>query len=173
MSKTEENLKAAFAGESMARNKYAFFASVARKEGFEQIAAIFEETAENEKEHAKLHFKKLNGIETTMKNLKTAVDAEQYEFTKMYPEFEKQAREENNNEAAELFKGLAKIEEEHCKRFRKLLENLEKEKVFKKDSIAIWKCRNCGHIHIGKDALEICPVCRHPKSFFEVKAENY
>ncbi len=173
MSKTEENLKAAFAGESMARNKYTFFASVARKEGFEQIAAFFEETAENEKEHAKLHFKLLNGIGSTEENLKSAIEGEHYEFTKMYPEFEKQAREDGNNEAAVLFKFLSKIEDEHHKRFEELLKNLEEQKVFKKDAVVQWKCRNCGHIHTGKEAPGICPVCKHPQAFFEVKAENY
>ncbi|MDD5147943.1 MAG: rubrerythrin family protein [Candidatus ainarchaeum sp.] len=173
MRKTEENLKAAFAGESSARNKYAFFASVARKEGFEQIAAIFEETAENEKEHAKLHFKMLKGIGSTKENLKAAAAGELYEFSKMYPEFEKQARADGNIEAAELFRGLGEIEGQHRKRFEALLKNLEEGKTFKKPVQVFWKCRNCGHIHTGKEAPETCPVCKHPRAFFEQKAENY
>lgn len=173
MSKTEENLKTAFSGESQARNKYAFFASVARKEGFEQIAAIFEETADNEKEHAKLHFKMLKLLGDTRQNLKEAVSGEHYEFTKMYPEFEKQARAEGNLEAATLFKELAEIEEQHHKRYTALLKNLEEGKVFKRDKIVIWKCRNCGYIHIAKEAPAICPACKHPQAFFEIKCENY
>jgi len=171
--KTEENLKEAFAGESQARNKYAFFASVARKEGLEQIAAIFEETADNEKEHAKLHAKLLGLIGDTKANLRAAIEGEGYESTKMYPEFEKQARQEGNTEAATIFKELGEIEEQHHKRFSALLKNLEEGKVFKKDKIVIWKCRNCGYIHIAKEAPIICPACKHPQAFFEIKAKNY
>jgi len=173
MTKTDENLKTAFAGESMARNKYTFFASVAKKEGFEQIAALFDETANNEKEHAKLNYKLLNGIKTTKENLEECIQGEKYEFVQMYPEFEKQALADKNYDAATLFRGLAKIEEEHFKRFSILLKALEEGKVFKKDGITIWKCRECGHIHIAKDAPSICPVCKHAQAFFEIKAENY
>lgn len=172
--KTEENLLKAFAGESMARNKYNFFASAARKEGFEQIAAIFDETAGNEKEHAKRIVKILGTvIGDTRKNLLSAIEGENYEHTKMYPEFEKAAREEGQTEAAEFFKHVAMVEVEHHKRYDALLKNLEKNKVFQKDAPVKWKCRNCGHIHEGKDAPKICPVCQHPQSFQEVKAENY
>ena len=172
-SKTEQNLKAAFSGESEARNKYTYFASVAKKEGYEQIANIFLETAENEKEHAKLHFKYLNGIGTTEENLAAAAEGENYEWTDMYENFAKVADEEGFAEIAATFRGIGKIEKEHEERYRKLLENLQNGEVFKKGSIMIWKCRNCGHIVVGTQAPEICPVCKHPKAYFEVKAENY
>ena len=174
-SKTEKNLMEAFAGESQARNKYTYYASKARKEGYEQIAAIFEETAANEKEHAKLWFKLLhNGdIPTTEVNLKDAADGENYEWTDMYDRMAKEAKEEGFDHIAFLFEGVAKIEKEHEERYKKLLENVEGGLVFSKDGDRIWKCRNCGHIVIGKTAPEVCPVCSHPQSFFEVKAENY
>ena len=173
-SKTEKNLMEAFAGESQARNKYTYFASKAKKEGYEQIAAIFLETADNEKEHAKLWFKLLNnGISSTEENLKAAAEGENYEWTDMYDKFAKEAREEGFEQIANLFEGVAKIEKEHEERYRKLLENLEDGLVFSKDGDKIWKCRNCGHICIGKEAPEICPVCAHPQAYFEVKAENY
>ncbi len=172
--KTEENLLKAFAGESMARNKYNWFASVARKEGFEQIAAIFDETADNEKEHAKRVAKILGTIiADTKQNLKSAIEGETYEHIKMYPEFEKVAREEGRTEAAEFFKHVAMVEVQHHKRYEALLSNLEKNKVFRKENAVKWKCRNCGHIHEGKDAPKVCPVCLHPQSFQEVKAQNY
>lgn len=172
-SKTEANLRAAFSGESEARNKYTYFASVAKKEGYEQIAAIFLETAENEKEHAKLHFKYLNGIGDTMSNLADAAAGENYEWTDMYAEFAKVAKEEGFDRIAYLFEGVAKIEKEHEERYRKLLANVDEKLVFSKDGECIWVCRNCGHIHIGKDAPEVCPVCAHPKAYFELKASNY
>jgi rubrerythrin len=174
-SKTEANLMAAFAGESQARNKYTYFASKAKKEGYEQIAEIFQETADNEKEHAKLWFKLLNGgdIPTTTENLKAAAGGENYEWTDMYAEFAKVAKEEGFDKIAYLFEAVGKIEEEHEKRYLKLLENVEDGKVFECGEIKIWKCRNCGHIHIGEKAPEVCPVCSHPKAFFEIKAENY
>ena len=174
-SKTEQNLMAAFAGESQARNKYTYFASKAKKEGYEQIAAIFLETAENEKEHAKIWFKLLNGgdIPTTTDNLKSAADGENYEWTDMYAEFAKVAKEEGFDKIAYLFDAVGKIEKEHEARYLKLLENVENGLVFSKDGDKIWKCRNCGHICIGKEAPEICPVCSHPKAFFEIKEENY
>ncbi len=172
-SKTEQNLRAAFSGESEARNKYTYFASVAKKEGYEQIANIFLETAENEKEHAKLHFKYLNGIGTTEENLAAAAAGENYEWTDMYENFAKVAEEEGFAEIAATFRGIGKIEKEHEERYRKLLDNLKNGEVFKKGSIMIWKCRNCGHIVVGTQAPEICPVCKHPKAYFEVKAENY
>ena len=171
--KTEANLKAAFAGESQARNKYSYFASQARKDGFEQIAAIFEETAQNEKEHAKIWFKELGGIGNTADNLKAAADGENYEWTDMYDEFAKTAKEEGFDRLAYLFEAVGKIEKEHEERFKKLLENVEDGKVFEAGEVKIWKCRNCGHIVVGKSAPEICPVCSHPKAYFEVKAENY
>ena len=167
--KTEANLKAAFAGESQARNKYSYFASQARKDGFEQIAAIFEETAQNEKEHAKIWFKELGGIGNTADNLKAAADGENYEWTDMYDEFAKTAKEEGFDRLAYLFEAVGKIEE----RFKKLLENVEDGKVFEAGEVKIWKCRNCGHIVVGTKAPEVCPVCNHPKAFFEIKAENY
>lgn len=172
-SKTEANLKAAFSGESEARNKYTYFASVAKKEGYEQIAAIFLETAENEKEHAKIHFKYLQGIGDTKSNLADAAAGENYEWTDMYARFAKEADEEGFKEIANRFRQIGEIEKHHEERFRKLLDNVEDGTVFKKGSIVIWKCRNCGHIHVGVNAPEVCPVCAHPKSFFEVQAENY
>ncbi len=172
-SKTEANLMAAFAGESQARNKYTYFASVARKEGYEQIAAIFEETAQNEKEHAKMWFKELGGIGNTAENLKAAADGENYEWTDMYAEFAKTAKEEGFDRIAFLFEGVAKIEKEHEERYLKLLENVKDGKVFEAGEVKIWKCRNCGHIVVGTKAPEVCPVCSHPQAFFEIKAENY
>jgi rubrerythrin len=173
-SKTEANLQTAFAGESQARNKYTYFASKAQKEGFEQIAAIFLETAENEKEHAKLWFKLLNnGIGTTAENLEAAAAGENYEWTDMYAGFAKTAHEEGFEHIAKLFEGVAAIEKTHEERYRKLLKNVNDEKVFSKDGDAIWQCRNCGHIVIGKKAPGVCPVCGHPQSFFQVRAENY
>ena len=171
--KTEKNLQAAFAGESQARNKYTYFASVAKKEGYEQIAAIFEETALNEKEHAKMWFKELDGIGDTIANLHAAAAGENYEWTDMYDEFAKTARAEGFDRIADLFEGVAAIEKEHEARYRKLIENIEGGLVFSKDGDRIWKCRNCGHICIGASAPEVCPVCNHPQSFFEIKAENY
>ena len=171
--KTEANLKAAFAGESQARNKYSYFASQARKDGFEQIAAIFEETAQNEKEHAKIWFKELGGIGNTADNLKAAADGENYEWTDMYDEFAKTAKEEGFDRLAYLFEAVGKIEKEHEERFKKLLENVEEGTVFEAGEVKIWKCRNCGHIVVGTKAPEVCPVCNHPKAFFEIKAENY
>ena len=171
--KTEANLKAAFAGESQARNKYSYFASQARKDGFEQIAAIFEETAQNEKEHAKIWFKELGGIGNTADNLKAAADGENYEWTDMYDEFAKTAKEEGFDRLAYLFEAVGKIEKEHEERYKKLLENVEDGKVFEAGEVKIWKCRNCGHIVVGTKAPEVCPVCNHPKAFFEIKAENY
>ena len=174
-SKTEKNLWEAFAGESQARNKYTYFASKAKKDGYEQIAAIFQETADNEKEHAKLWYKLLHGgdIPTTTDNLKTAAEGENYEWTDMYDRMAKEAKEEGFDEIAALFEMVAKIEKEHEERYKKLLENVEGDLVFSRDGDVIWKCRNCGHIVIGKKAPEICPVCKHAKSFFEIKAENY
>ncbi len=173
-SKTEANLIAAFSGESEARSKYTYFASKAKKEGYEQIAAIFFETAENEKEHAKLWFKLLNdGIGSTEENLVAAASGENYEWTEMYANFAKEADEEGFTEIAKLFRGVQAVEKEHENRYLKLLENLKADKVFIKDDIVIWKCRNCGHVHIGKDAPELCPVCAHPKAYFELKSDNY
>lgn len=174
-SKTEANLQAAFAGESQARNKYTYFASKAKKEGFEQIAAIFLETAENEKEHAKMWYKFLNGgeINSTAENLKDAAAGENYEWTNMYAEFAKTAREEGFEDIAKKFEGVAKVEKEHEERYKKLLDNVTKELVFSKDGEKIWQCRNCGHICIGKEAPEVCPVCDHPKAYFQLKPENY
>lgn len=172
-SKTEANLKAAFAGESEARNKYTYFASVAKKEGYEQIAALFLETAENEKEHAKIHFKYLNGISDTKANLAAAAAGENYEWTDMYDRMAKEADEEGFTEIAAKFRGIGAIEKEHEARFRRLLENVENGEVFKRGSITIWKCRNCGHIVVGTEAPKVCPVCNHAQSYFEVKAENY
>ena len=172
-SKTEKNLMEAFAGESQARNKYTYFASVAKKEGYEQIAALFLETAENEKEHAKIHFKYLNGISDTKANLAAAAAGENYEWTDMYDRMAKEADEEGFTEIAAKFRGLGAIEQEHEARFRRLLENVENGEVFKRGSITIWKCRNCGHIVVGTEAPKVCPVCNHPQSYFEVKAENY
>ena len=174
-SKTEKNLMEAFAGESQARNKYTYFASKAKKEGYEQIAAIFQETADNEKEHAKLWFKLLNGgeIGTTEENLKAAAEGENYEWTDMYERMAKEAREEGFDHIAFLFDGVAKIEKEHEERYKKLLENEKDGKVLEAGEIKIWKCRNCGHIVVGTKAPEICPICAHPKAYFEIKAENY
>ena len=171
--KTEKNLLEAFAGESMARNKYTYYASKAKKEGYEQIAAIFLETAENEKEHAKLWFKALHGgIPSTLENLGDAASGENYEWTDMYDRMAKEAREEGFETLALLFEGVARVEKEHEERYRKLIQNLEEGHVFEKEGVVIWKCRNCGHIHIGKASPEICPVCAHPQAYFEVKAEN-
>jgi len=174
-SKTEVNLMAAFAGESQARNKYTYFASKAKKEGYEQIAAIFEETANNEKEHAKMWFKLLNGgeISSTAENLLSAAEGENYEWTDMYAEFAKTAKEEGFDHIAYLFEEVGKIEKEHEERYRKLLSNVEDKLVFSKDGEAIWICRNCGHIHVGKDAPKVCPVCAHPQSYFELRTQNY
>ena len=173
-SKTEKNLLEAFAGESMARNKYTYFASKARKDGYVQIAELFEETAANEKEHAKIWFKLLNGgIGSTTENLKAAAEGENYEWTDMYDKFAREAREEGFDQIAALFEGVAAIEKEHEERYRKLLQNIEDGIVFSRDGDTIWKCKNCGHICIGQKAPEICPVCSHPQSYFEVKAENY
>ena len=174
-SKTEKNLMDAFAGESQARNKYTYFASKAKKEGYEQIAAIFQETADNEKEHAKLWFKLLNGgeIGTTAENLKAAADGENYEWTNMYDRMAKEAREEGFTRIAFLFEEVGKIEKEHEARYKKLIENINNELVFSSEGDTIWVCRNCGHIVVGKKAPEVCPVCAHAKSFFERKAENY
>ena len=174
-SKTEKNLMDAFAGESQARNKYTYFASKAKKEGYEQIAAIFQETADNEKEHAKLWFKLLCGgdIPTTAQNLADAAAGENFEWTDMYDRMAKEAKEEGFDHIAFLFESVGKIEKEHEARYLKLLDNVENELVFSKDGDKIWKCRNCGHICIGKEAPKVCPVCEHPQSFFEIKAENY
>ena len=172
-SKTEANLKTAFAGESQARNKYSYFASKAKKDGYEQIAAIFEETAANEKEHAKMWFKLLGGIGSTPENLKAAAEGENFEWTDMYDRFAREAREEGFEEIAKQFEGVAAIEKEHEERYRKLLVNLESEAVFSKDGMAIWQCRNCGHICVGKKAPEVCPVCAHPQAYFQLKEENY
>ena len=173
--KTEQNLMAAFAGESQARNKYSYYASKAKKDGYEQIAAFFEETANNEKEHAKMWFKELHGgsVPGTEENLKDAADGENYEWTDMYAGFAKTAREEGFEEIAKKFEAVAAIEKTHEERYRKLLKNIEDKKVFSKDGEAIWVCRNCGHIVVGKNAPEVCPVCAHPQSYFEIKAENY
>ncbi len=172
-SKTEKNLMEAFAGESQARNKYTYFASKAKKEGYEQIAAIFLKTADNEKEHAKMWFKYLNGISDTKANLAAAAAGENYEWTDMYDRMAKEADEEGFTEIAAKFRGIGAIEKEHEARFRRLLENVENGEVFKRGSITIWKCRNCGHIVVGTEAPKVCPVCNHPQSYFEVKAENY
>ena len=174
-SKTEENLWTAFAGESQARNKYTYFASKAKKEGFVQIAAIFEETAKNEQEHAKIWFKLLNGgaISSTADNLKAAAEGENYEWTDMYAGFAKTAREEGFNEIADLFDGVAAIEKEHEERYKKLLANVKGDLVFSKDGDAVWQCSNCGHIVVGKKAPEVCPICAHPQAYFQVRAENY
>jgi len=172
-SKTEKNLLEAFSGESQARNKYTFFASAAKKEGYEQISAIFLETADNEKEHAKIWFKKLAGIGSTLENLQAAASGENYEWTDMYPRMAAEAREEGFEDYAMLFEAVAEIEKEHEERFKKLLKNLEEGKVFKKDGKVYWKCRNCGYIHEGLEAPEECPVCVHPKAYFEVQSDNY
>lgn len=172
-SKTEQNLLAAFSGESQARNKYTYFASVAKKEGYEQIAAIFQQTADNEKEHAKLWFKELGLLGKTAENLLAAAEGENYEWTDMYDGFAKVADEEGFNELAERFRKVAAIEKTHEERYRALLNNVEIQKVFEKSEETMWECRNCGHIVIGKKAPEICPVCNHPQAYFEVRKENY
>lgn len=174
-SKTEQNLREAFAGETQARSKYTYYASKAKKEGYEQLAAIFLETADNEKEHAKIWFKLLHGgeVPSTEENLKDAAAGENFEWTDMYARMAKEAKEEGFNHIAYLFEEVGKIEKEHEERYRKLLDNVENELVFSKDGDRIWKCRNCGHIVIGKKAPEVCPVCNHPQAYFEIKAENY
>jgi len=174
-SKTEQNLMTAFAGESQARNKYTYFASKAKKDGYEQIAAIFEETANNEKEHAKMWFKELHGgeVPSTEENLLAAAEGENYEWTDMYDNFAKVADEEGFKDIARKFRAVAEIEKAHEERYRKLLKNIEDEVVFSRDGDTIWQCRNCGHIVVGKKAPKVCPVCNHPQSYFEVKAENY
>jgi rubrerythrin len=173
-SKTEQNLLSAFAGESMARNKYSYYASKAKKEGFVQIANIFEETAANEKEHAKMWFKLLHdGVPSTAENLLDAANGENYEWTDMYATFAKEAREEGFDEIANKFELVAAVEREHEERYRKLLANVEGKLVFSREGDAIWQCLNCGHIMVGKDAPEICPVCDHPQSYFQLKAENF
>ena len=172
-SKTEQNLRDAFAGESQARNKYTYFASKAKKKGFVQIANIFTETADNEKEHAKIWFKLLGGIGTTAENLLAAAEGENFEWTDMYATFAKEAREEGFEDIAKLFDGVGAIEKEHEERYRKLLANVEGGLVFSKDGDMIWQCANCGHIVVGKQAPEVCPVCAHPQAYFQIKAENY
>ncbi len=173
--KTEKNLQEAFAGESQARNKYSYWSSKAKKDGYQQIAAIFEETANNEKEHAKMWFKLLEGgaVKSTPENLKAAADGENFEWTDMYDRMAREADEEGFPEIAEKFRGVAAIEKHHEERYRKLLQNIEDKVVFSRDGDCIWQCRNCGHIVVGKAAPEVCPVCDHPQSFFEIKAENY
>ena len=172
-SKTEQNLQTAFAGESQARNKYTYFASVAKKEGYEQIAAIFEQTANNEKEHAKMWFKLLEGIGTTAENLLHAAEGENYEWTDMYENFAKEAEEEGFKSIAAKFRMVGAIEQHHEERYRALLSNMEMQAVFEKSEETIWECRNCGHLVIGKKAPAVCPVCAHPQSYFEVRKENY
>lgn len=171
--KTEQNLKAAFAGESQARNKYTYFASIAKKEGFEQIANIFLKTADNEKEHAKLWFKELNGIGNTVQNLSHAMDGENYEWTDMYEEFAKTAEEEGFGALAEKFRLVGQIEKSHEERYRALLKNIEMVEVFSKSEVKVWECRNCGHVVVGTKAPDSCPVCNHPQAFFEIREENY
>lgn len=174
-SQTEKNLQTAFAGESQARNKYTYFASKAKKEGFEHIASIFQETADNEKEHAEIWFKYLHGgsVPTTVENLKAAAEGENYEWTEMYKEFAEVARKEGFLEIAAKFELVAKIEAEHEKRYLKLLENVKEGKVFIAPDVVVWKCRNCGHIHVGKEAPKVCPACNHAQSYFELRVENY
>ena len=174
-SKTEQNLMAAFAGESQARNKYTYYASKAKKDGYEQLAAIFEETANNEKEHAKLWFKELHGgaVPSTEENLLDAANGENYEWTEMYKEFAEVANEEGFIRIAKLFEMVGQIEKEHEERYLTLLQNIKDERVFKKDAKKIWVCRNCGHVYEGEEALAVCPVCAHPQSYMEVKADNY
>ena len=172
-SKTEQNLLTAFAGESQARNKYTYFASVAKKEGYEQISALFLKTADNEKEHAKLWFKALGELGNTAQNLAAAAEGENYEWTDMYDRFAKEADEEGFTELAERFRGVAAIERAHEARFRALLQNIEMQTVFAKGEMKMWECRNCGHLVMGKEAPEVCPVCNHPRSYFEVRAETY
>lgn len=171
--KTEKNLREAFAGESQARNKYTYFASVAKKAGYEQIAALFLKTAENEKEHAKLWFKALGELGDTEANLKAAAEGENYEWTDMYERMAQEADEEGFHELAEQFRGVGAIEKHHEERYRKLLANVEEKKVFEKSGVTVWECRNCGHIVIGTKAPDVCPVCNHPQSYFEVHEENY
>ena len=171
--KTEKNLHEAFAGESQARNKYTYFASVAKKAGYEQIAALFLKTAENEKEHAKLWFKALGELGDTEANLKAAAEGENYEWTDMYERMAQEADEEGFHELAEQFRGVGAIEKHHEERYRKLLANVEEKKVFEKSGVTVWECRNCGHIVIGTKAPDVCPVCKHPQSYFEVHEENY
>jgi len=170
---TEKNLEQAFSGESMARNKYTYFASVAKKEGYEQMAELFLKTAENEKEHAKLWLKELKGIGNTSDNLKEAINGENYEWTDMYESFAKTAEQEGFKELAEKFRLVGQIEKRHEERYRALLKNIENAQVFEKSSVKVWECRNCGHIVIGEKAPEVCPTCNHPQSYFEVCAENY
>ncbi|MBR0229161.1 MAG: rubrerythrin family protein [Clostridia bacterium] len=172
-SKTEQNLRDAFAGESQARNKYTYFASKAKKEGYVQISNLFLETADNEKEHAKIWFKLLGGIGTTAENLLAAAEGENFEWTDMYARFAKEAREEGFEDIAKLFEGVGAIEKEHEERYRKLLANVQGGLVFSKDGDMIWQCANCGHIVVGKQAPDVCPVCAHPQAYFQVKAENY
>ena len=172
-SKTEQNLRAAFSGESEARNKYTYFASVAKKEGYQQIAAIFEQTANNEKEHAKMWFKELQGIGTTADNLLSAAEGENYEWTDMYATFADEAEAEGFTEIAKRFRMVAEIEKSHEERYRALLNNVEMQAVFEKAEETMWECRNCGHLVMGKKAPEVCPVCKHPQSYFEVRKENY
>jgi len=172
-SKTEQNLWAAFAGESQARNKYNYFASVAKKEGYEQISAIFAKTADNEKEHAKMWFKALGELGNTAENLLHAAEGENYEWTDMYATFAKEAEEEGFVELAAKFRMVAEVEKSHEERYRKLLHNVEVQEVFKKSEITMWECRNCGHLVMGKQAPDLCPVCAHPQAYFEVRAENY
>lgn len=171
--KTEKNLEAAFAGESQARNKYTYFASVAKKEGYEQIASLFLKTADNEKEHAKLWLKELQGIGDTAQNLEAAADGENYEWTDMYEDFAKTAEEEGFSELADKFRKVGEIEKHHEERYRTLLKNVETAAVFAKSEVKVWECRNCGHIIVGTNAPEVCPVCNHPQSYFEVHVENY
>ena len=171
--KTAQNLLTAFAGESQARNKYTYYASAARKEGYEQIADIFQLTADNEKEHAKIWFKLIGGIKNTENNLKDAAAGENGEWTEMYPEFAKTAQEEGLDSIAKLFTMVAEIEKEHEKRYRALLDNMEKKQVFQRPESQIWVCRNCGHVYNGTQAPIVCPVCAHPQSYFEIKSENY
>lgn len=171
--KTEKNLETAFSGESQARNKYTYFASVAKKEGYEQIASLFLKTADNEKEHAKLWFKELNGIGNTTENLVAAAAGENYEWTDMYAGFAKTAEEEGFHELAEKFRLVAAIEKHHEERYRALLKNIETAEVFKKSTVKVWECRNCGHIVVGECAPEVCPTCNHPQSYFEIYADNY
>ncbi|MCQ2211538.1 MAG: rubrerythrin family protein [Paludibacteraceae bacterium] len=170
---TEKNLQAAFAGESQARNKYTYFASKAKKEGFEQIAEIFSKTADNEKEHAKMWFKELNGIGDTSQNLKDAADGENFEWTNMYEDFAKTAEKEGFADLAKKFRLVAAIEKHHEERYRMLLKNIENSEVFAKSEVKIWECRNCGHIVVGTKAPEVCPTCAHPQSYFEISAENF
>lgn len=173
-SKTEKNLEAALAGESVARNKYTWYAKKARTDGYQQIANIFEETAKNEQEHAKLWYKLLNnGVDDTKRNLELAAEGENYEWTDMYPQFAKEAREEGFDNIADLFEKVAEVENQHEQRYKKLLENVENGLVFSRDGEMIWQCLNCGHICIGKKAPEVCPVCAHPQSYFQIKPENY